>query len=433
MVQANHPVERYGSQYHIRGYPKSKGNGTAHGEQRDASGSEKRTAVECRDEERYRTIVGSVITYSSRDSDSATNENDLQVTKILPSEEGEESATYNYYPGYYYDDEHESHTSDELMNADSNVFDGFGMRTCRERNAARKSHKAKLSGRDTKTEPAVARKKRMSFYSAVGEAFTDSTNHMQRENENSSSPFIQPDLRSRTSNSGNSAESSRKAFTESTNHMQRENENRSSRFTQPDLRSRISNSRNSAEFSRKAFTHSTNHMQRKNENTSSPFIQSDLRSRTSNSRNSAESSSYGSKKPFCSVVGKVDRYPTSRHQSHSFSAKQGHSNCGQNGLSVFDKLHECSKAKDVEGKKRREEIRRTLEERALWRSGEAYRTTEKISLDRATRIYYRGMLHLVEKERRMVQSAEKHNTRYKTLLNLGQMVEYYFAMIDKLD
>ena len=352
MVQAHHHVEIDDSHYHIRGYPNSKGNGTAHGEQRDASGSEKRTAVECRDEERYRTIVGSVITYSSRDSDSETNENDLQVTKLLPSD-GEESATYNYYPGYYYDDEHQSHTStDELMSAENNIFDEFGMRTCRERNAARKAHKAKLSGTDTTTEPAVARKKRMPFYSAVAKAFTDSTNHMQRENENSSSRFIQ----------------------------------------------------------------------------------SDLRSRTSNSRNSAESSSYGSKNPFSSVVGKIDRYPTSRHQSRSFSAKQGHSNCGQNGLSVFDKLHECSKAKDVEGKKRREEIRRKLEERALWRSGEAYRTTEKISLDRANRIYYRGMMHLVEKERRMAQSAEKHNTRYKTLLNEGQMVEYYFTTyyIDEL-
>jgi len=213
MVQAN-PV---------MGCPKSK---VTHDEQRDSSGCETRTAVlECRDEEQSsRTILGSVITYSSRYSDSASNENDLQVTKLLPSDEEESARNCKYYPGYY-DDEHESHTSDELMNADSNFL---GMRTCRERSAARKPYLAKLSGRDTTTEPAVARKKRKPFYSTVGKAFTGST----------------------------------------TNHMQRENENRSCHL-----------------------------------------IQADLRSRISNSRNSAESSSYGSKKPFCSVVGKVDRYP----------------------------------------------------------------------------------------------------------------------------
>eukprot|EP00558_Chaetoceros_sp_UNC1202_P003360 CAMPEP_0197246126 /NCGR_PEP_ID=MMETSP1429-20130617/10681_1 /TAXON_ID=49237 /ORGANISM="Chaetoceros sp., Strain UNC1202" /LENGTH=178 /DNA_ID=CAMNT_0042706731 /DNA_START=35 /DNA_END=571 /DNA_ORIENTATION=- len=132
------------------------------------------------------------------------------------------------------------------------------------------------------------------------------------------------------------------------------------------------------------------------------------------------------RKPFCSVIRPVETYPevAVKHMRESNHPQQ---------QPVFDRLHHLSTQRQLEGKKRREEIVKKQAERAFNRSGARFQNEDKISLERGADVYYRGMMHLVQKERRIARKAQQQHESYRTRLNLAQMIEYYFIMNDKVD
>ena len=123
------------------------------------------------------------------------------------------------------------------------------------------------------------------------------------------------------------------------------------------------------------------------------------------------------RKPFVRLPTHVNT-PRERNNRHKFATINP---------SIFQELHDCSKPKNSEGRKRREEIRNMSEERARKRNG-AYRTHTMISAERGSRLYYVGMMHKVQMERRVAERALELDIQFETRMNLQQMVGYYFKM-----
>ena len=71
------------------------------------------------------------------------------------------------------------------------------------------------------------------------------------------------------------------------------------------------------------------------------------------------------RRPFCSVVSSIDSYPEADRSQNTFR-----SNVQQGSTPVFDRLYECSSKKQLEGKKRREELWKKNNEMKMKRNGE---------------------------------------------------------------
>jgi hypothetical protein len=98
---------------------------------------------------------------------------------------------------------------------------------------------------------------------------------------------------------------------------------------------------------------------------------------------------------------------------------------------IFDRLHDCYKEKYLEGKKRRGEMSRRQRLHDLHRSGAMRKQVKKISAERGSEMYYRGMMHLLKKERRMAAQHAKvagKEEPFETKLNLNQMYDYYIIL-----
>ena len=92
--------------------------------------------------------------------------------------------------------------------------------------------------------------------------------------------------------------------------------------------------------------------------------------------------------------------------------------------SVFDRLHNsASREKELEGKKRREELARRQHVNKLYRSGAMCKKVKKIPIERGSDMYYRGMIHLLKKERLMAAQHEGEQP-FQTKLNLQQIHDY---------
>ena len=99
--------------------------------------------------------------------------------------------------------------------------------------------------------------------------------------------------------------------------------------------------------------------------------------------------------------------------------------------SIFDRLHDCSREKHLEGKKRREEIIRKQRLNALNRSGAMRKQVKKISAERGLEVYYRGMMHLLKKERMLAAQHAKvarKDEPFETKLNVHQLYDYYLIV-----
>ncbi len=92
------------------------------------------------------------------------------------------------------------------------------------------------------------------------------------------------------------------------------------------------------------------------------------------------------------------------------------------GKSVFERLYDQSKSKHAEGKKRRDEMTRRQHLNDLYRSGAMCKKVKKVSVERGSELYYRGMVHLLQKERLMA-SLHQGKEPFKTKLNLHQIYD----------
>ena len=90
--------------------------------------------------------------------------------------------------------------------------------------------------------------------------------------------------------------------------------------------------------------------------------------------------------------------------------------------SVFERLYDQSKSKHAEGKKRRDEMTRRQHLNDLYRSGAMCKKVKKVSVERGSELYYRGMVHLLQKERLMA-SHHQGKEPFKTKLNLHQIYD----------
>ena len=94
-------------------------------------------------------------------------------------------------------------------------------------------------------------------------------------------------------------------------------------------------------------------------------------------------------------------------------------------------INVVSKKKYLEGKKRREEIIRKQRLNALNRSGAMRKQVKKVSAERGSEVYYRGMMHLLKKERMLAAQHAKvagKDEPFETKLNVRQMYDYYLIL-----
>jgi hypothetical protein len=78
---------------------------------------------------------------------------------------------------------------------------------------------------------------------------------------------------------------------------------------------------------------------------------------------------------------------------------------------VFSRLYSKSQCMQEEGKRRRREIEKIRREREKRKQEQYHQTpTKKISVARASKIYYRGMEKKISLERRIAESTKKHST-----------------------
>lgn len=145
------------------------------------------------------------------------------------------------------------------------------------------------------------------------------------------------------------------------------------------------------------------------------------------------------RKPFCSVVGSSNSSRKSNDHSKILRS-QAAANRTQGVVgravvlkkpsatsSTFDRLYGSSKDKQADGRSRREEIRKKHELNELYRSGAMCKKVKKVSPERGSEVYYRGMMHLLKKERMAAQSAFLEEP-YETRLNLPQVYRYYLSL-----
>ncbi len=138
------------------------------------------------------------------------------------------------------------------------------------------------------------------------------------------------------------------------------------------------------------------------------------------SRCSVSSNKTRQKKPFCSVVGNsIESYPKLRRQRKSFACtlEDTHS-C----IPIYERLNLYAIDKQLEGKRRREQLKKLSNKRKMARNGELVER-RKISASRGSEIYYRGMMHKLRRDGMSARSPD--NTSFKTKLNLNQMLDYY--------
>ncbi len=96
--------------------------------------------------------------------------------------------------------------------------------------------------------------------------------------------------------------------------------------------------------------------------------------------------------------------------------------------SVFERLHSPTKEKQMEGKKRRAELTEKQRINDLYRSGAMCKPVKKVTAERGSEVYYRGMIHILKKERAMAaQHALMTGKKepFRTKLNLRQVYDYY--------
>ena len=150
------------------------------------------------------------------------------------------------------------------------------------------------------------------------------------------------------------------------------------------------------------------------------------------------------RKPSCSAVSllnattKRDRRPYAHVRHCQPNTKESNTKnritckgTEKKATSIFDRLHDCSREKHLEGKKRREEIIRKQRLNALNRSGAMRKQVKKVSAERGSEVYYRGMMHLLKKERMLAAQHAKvagKDEPFETKLNVRQMYDYYLIL-----